>query len=104
MYTNKEIVDYVFNTIQEESNAVSLPQSVGYGFAYAMQQIPGPWMTLDGLRRQSVDLVMPQGAMGFDEFGMADLTTMEEVAERYLIRFRKVSMFVDDDAVVNPPR
>ena len=59
VYTNKEIVDYVYNVIKEESNAVNLPQPVGYGFAYAMQQIPGPWMTLDGFRRQSVDLVQP---------------------------------------------
>lgn len=104
VYTNKEIVDYVFATIQEESNAVSLPQPLGYAFAYGMQMIPGPWMTLDSLKRQSVDLVMPEGAMGFDELGMTDLTTMEEVAPRYLIRFRKVPMFVDDDNVVNPPR
>ena len=103
VYTNKEIVDYVYNVIKEESNAVNLPQPVGYGFAYAMQQIPGPWMTLDGFRRQSVDLVQPANVMGFDELGMSKLTSIEEVAERYLVRFRKMSVFVEDGEVVNAP-
>jgi len=103
VYTNKEIVDYVFDTIKEESNAVKVPRSVGYGFAYAMGQMPGPWMTVDGLRRQSVDLCMPEGALGFADLGIDDLVVMEEVAERYLMRFRKSSMFVDEDTVVNQP-
>ena len=103
VYTNQEITDYVFKTIREESNAVNLPRPIGYAFAYGMQQIPGSWYTLDGLRRQSVDLVATEGTLGFEELGMTKLTTIEEVGDRYLVRFRKMSMFVDDGEVVNAP-
>ena len=103
VYTNQEIVDYVYKVIKEESNAINLPRSLGYAFAYGMQQIPNSWYTLDGLRRQSVDLVMPPDALGFDELGISKLTAIEDVAERYLVRFRKMSMFVDDNEVVNAP-
>jgi len=103
VYTNKEIVDYVFSVIKEESNAVNMPRSLGYGFAYAMGQLPSPWMSVDQLRRQSVDLCMPEGALGFADLGIDDLVAIEDVAERYLTRFRKSSMFVEDDGVVNQP-
>jgi len=104
VYTNKEIVDYVFETIKEESNALNLPRSVGYPFAFAFQQLPGAWLNLDGFKRQSVDLLQAEGSMGFAELGMDDLTPMEEVAERYLVRFRKASMFIDDtEEVVKQP-
>jgi len=105
VYTNKEIVDYVFDTIKEESNAVNLPAPIGYAVAYGLQQIPGPWMTLDQMRRQSVDLVKPEGTMGFEDLGMTKkLTAIEDVAERYLVRFRKMSVFVEEGEVVNQPR
>jgi len=103
VYTNKQLVDYVFETIKEDSNAINMPRSAGYGFALAMQQVPNPWFTLDGLRRQSVDLCATPGAMDFDELGISHLTAVEDVAERYLLRFREMSHFVDDGEVVNPP-
>jgi NADH dehydrogenase (ubiquinone) 1 alpha subcomplex subunit 9 len=103
-YTNQELIDYVFKVIKEESNAIQLSKPVGYAFAYGMQQIPNPWMTVDGFRRQSVDLVLPEGVMGFDELGIDKLTTVEDVGERYLVRFRKMSVFVDEGEVVNAPR
>lgn len=105
VYTNKEIVDFVFDAIKEDSNAINLPKPIGYGVAFAMQQIPAPWMTVDEMRRKSVDLVKPEGAMGFEELGITKkLTAIEDVAERYLIRFREMSHFVEDGEVVNAPR
>jgi len=41
--------------------------------------------------------------MDFDELGISHLTAVEDVAERYLLRFREMSHFVDDGEVVNPP-
>ena len=41
--------------------------------------------------------------LSIDELGVESLTAMEDVAGRYLVRFRKMSMFVDDGEVVNPP-
>lgn len=100
VYTNKELIDYVFHVIKEDSNAMSLPPSVAMAVAYAFQNIPNPWMSVDVMRRQSVDLVMPQGAPGFAELGMTDLVVMEDVAERYLVRFRQMSSMVNDDETV----
>ena len=57
------------------------------------------------MRRTSVDLTMPAGSPGFEEIGMTDLVAMEDVCERYLIRFRQMSAMVDDDnTVVNSPK
>lgn len=103
VYTNQELLDYVFKIIKEESNQLALPKPIGYAAAAAMSQIPNSWYTLDGLRRQSVDLVMPEGAPGFEELGISNLTAVEDVAERYLVRFRKMSMFIEEDEVVNAP-
>ena len=33
-----------------------------------------------------------------------DPTPMEDIAERYLVRFRKSSMFIDEDEIVKQPR
>lgn len=102
-YTNKDIVDYVFDVIKEESNAVHLPPSVGYAVALGMQQLPNPWITVDGFRRQSVDLVTDETALGFADIGMTDLTAMEDVGERYLTRFRKMSVMIEDDEIIKQP-
>ena len=49
-YTNKEIADLVFDEIDEESNAITLPRSLGHLHAYAMGFIPGAWYDLDAVR------------------------------------------------------
>ena len=60
-------------------------------------------MTLDGMRRQSVDLIMPEGALGFNDLGIdTKLTAIEDVAERWLVRFRKMSVFVEDGEIITP--
>ena len=51
---------------------------------------------------------MPPGAASFEEVGMAasDLMVMEDLADRYLLRFRKMSEFVDHENadVVSQPK
>lgn len=100
VYTNKQIVDYVFTQIVEPSNAYNVPRGLGFGMAAAMTMIPNPWMTLDGMRRTTVDIVQPSGTLGFEELGMRP-TPMEDIADRYLVRFRKTSLFVEDGAVIS---
>ena len=34
---------------------------------------------------------------GFAELGMTDLATMEDIAPRYLVRFRQMSTLIEDD-------
>ena len=106
VYTNKELVEYVFEQIKEDNNAVTLPPPVALGLAFAFQQLPNPWMHSDAMRRASVDLLMPEGAMGFEDLGMSEITPLEDIGTRYLIRFRQMSAFVDDDSTVvkQPPR
>jgi len=106
VYSNKEIVDYVLHTIREENNAIDLPRPVGYAVGSAMGMIPNPWMSLEGMRRQSVDLVQPESdVLTFDDLDIGKkLTAIEDVAERYLVRFRKMSVFVEDGEVINQPR
>jgi NADH dehydrogenase len=99
-YTNREIFDYVFTQIVEPSNAYAVPRSVGFAMASAMSLIPNPWMTLDGVRRTTVDICKPEGTPGFEELGITP-TPMEDIADRYLVRFRKTSLFVEDGAVIS---
>ena len=56
--------------------------------AFGVQQLPDPWLTCDALG-ESVDLVMPDGALGLAALGVAAPVAIEDVAERYLMRFKK---------------
>ena len=100
VYSNKELVDYVFDVIKEDNNALALSPSAAMAVGFGFQQLPNPWMTADAMRRTSVDLCMPAGAPGFAELGMAELTPLEDIAPRYLIRFRQMSAMVEDDGTV----
>mgnify|MGYP004346787887 CR=1 FL=1 len=45
--------------------------------------------------------MLPEGAPGFDVLGMQDdLVQLEDIAERYLMRFRQMSALVEDDHTV----
>ena len=85
-------------TIAEPYAGVDVPAGVGMALAFGVQQLPDPWLTCDALRRESVDLVMPDGAPGLAALGVAAPVAIEDVAERYLMRFKKnVSHFVDEE-------
>jgi NADH dehydrogenase (ubiquinone) 1 alpha subcomplex subunit 9 len=96
-YTNKELVDYVFDMIKEDNNAVAFSPAVAKSIAFGLQQIPNPWMTADAMRRTSVDLTMPEGALGLSDLGVTSPMVLEDIALRYLVRFRQMSYMVDDD-------
>lgn len=104
VYTNREIVDYVLDVIKEDDNVMMLPPPVALGVGAAFSLLPNPWLSSEMMKRQSVDLVLPAGAdNGLAELGV-DPTPMEDIAERYLVRFRKSSMFIDEDEIVKQPR
>ena len=65
--------------------------------------LPNPWLTPDILRMQTVDTTMPAGALGLKDLGVEEPVNMEDRADRYLIRFRKPSMFQDEGEIVRPP-
>ena len=50
-YTNKELVDYVFTVIKEDNNTLELAPPVAQAMAFGFQQLPNPWMNVDGLKR-----------------------------------------------------
>jgi len=93
-YTTQEIYDYVHKTIDEPSNAFNVPTPVGMALAMGVQQLPDAWLSCDQLRRESVDIVRTDGATGFEDFGMTP-TAIEDIALRYLLRFRKTAMVTD---------
>lgn len=103
-YTNKELSDYVYRMIGDESNAVVLPRSLGMAIAYGTQLIPDPWLTVDGLKLQGVETTQPAGAPGLAELGVTEPVPIEDVAERYLLRFKKQSHFEDDGKVIHAPK
>jgi NADH dehydrogenase (ubiquinone) 1 alpha subcomplex subunit 9 len=104
VYTNKELTDYVFKTIADESNAVVLPRSIGIAMASVLQLSPNAWLTVDGLRMQTVDTTMPPDAPGLAELGVTEPVTIEDRADRYLMRFKKQSHFQEEDTIVQAPR
>jgi len=90
--------------IGDDSNAVVLPRSLGMGIAYGTQLIPDPWLTVDMLKMQSIATTMPEGAPGLAELGVEEPGLIEDIAERYLLRFKKLSHFIKDDEVIQAPR
>jgi len=105
VYTNSEVVNYTLKVINEPQSYYNVPRSVGNMMAFGVQQLPDAWLTCDMLRRESVDIVREGGGTGFEGLGITP-EEMEEIGERYLIRFRKTSMFIDEDAekVVSQPK
>ena len=104
-YTNKDIVDFVLDSIHEDNNTITLPPPVAMGIGAGFSLFPNPWMSAEMMKRQSVDLTLPAGSVnGFEELGIDDISSMEDIADRYLVRFKKSSAFVDDDDVVRQPR
>ena len=131
-YTNKELAAYVFKVstacpqsratprratplrhasaprpaqvICDDNNAVVLPRSIGMAFAAGISILPNPWLTPDQLRMQTVDTTMPADSLGMADLGVEPVA-MEDRADRYLIRFKKPSMFQDDQGeIVRPPQ
>jgi len=104
VYTNAELYEYVFEVIKESGNIVSVPQPAAMAYATAMGMIPGSWLSADMVRQQTTTVTMPAVAAGFEELGMTEIYDVEEIAPRYLVRFRQMSEFVDEDEVVQQPR
>jgi len=102
-YTYQELVNYTMKTINEPQNSISVPEPVGKALAFAVGQLPDPWLTLDGLRHQSADCIRAGGGTGFEGLGIEPVA-VEDVAERYLVRFRKQHLLIDEDNIVRQPR
>ena len=103
-YTNKEMCDYVFKVIADDSNAVVLPRSVGMAMAAGVQLLPNPWLTPDQLRMQTVDTTMPEDSLGAADLGVTEPVNMEDRADRYLCRFRKISQFQEEREIIRAPQ
>jgi len=103
-YTNLQMAEYVFKVIADDNNAVVLPRPIGMAFATAISILPNPWLTPDQLKMQTVDTTMPTDVLGIKDLGVEEPVNMEDRADRYLIRFKKPSMFEDEGEIVRPPQ
>jgi len=103
VYTNLQMAEYVFKVIADDNNAIVFPRPIGMAFGFLIGLLPNPWLTPDILRMQTVDTTMPAGVLGLKDLGVEEPVNMEDRADRYLIRFRKPSMFQDDGEIVRPP-
>jgi len=92
-----------WQTIADDNNAIVFSRPTGMAFAFLIGLLPNPWLTPDILRMQTVDTTMPAGALGLKDLGVEEPVNMEDRADRYLIRFRKPSMFQDEGEIVRPP-
>jgi NADH dehydrogenase (ubiquinone) 1 alpha subcomplex subunit 9 len=104
VYTNLQLAEYVFKVIADDNNAVVLPRPIGMAFATAISILPNPWLTPDQLKMQTVDTTMPTDVLGIKDLGVEEPVNMEDRADRYLIRFKKPSMFEDEGEIVRPPQ
>jgi uncharacterized protein YbjT (DUF2867 family) len=90
--------------IADDNNAVVLPRPIGMAFATAISILPNPWLTPDILKMQTVETTMPADVLGIKDLGVEEPVNMEDRADRYLIRFKKPSMFEDDKEIIRPPQ
>uniref|UniRef100_A0A7S0IXH7 NAD-dependent epimerase/dehydratase domain-containing protein n=1 Tax=Calcidiscus leptoporus TaxID=127549 RepID=A0A7S0IXH7_9EUKA len=103
VYTMKEITDFMYKSIDDSNNAVSVPQALSLAIGFAVEQLPGPWLSADEVRLQATDVVLPEGgAPGLEELGIAP-SPMEEIAEHYLFMYKKSCPFIDNGRVYTPP-
>jgi len=105
VYTNQDICDYVLSVIDEPPNSFNVPEAIGMALAYGVEKLPDAWLTRDQLKFSMTDVVRAGGGTGFEQFDISP-TAIEDVAPRYLVRFRKSSTLVDREAgkVVNQPQ
>jgi len=92
--TFKELVDFSYKVLAEESPAVSVPNSIAMTMAKLVEQLPNPWLTQEEFIIQSLDLTMPEGALGLTDLGVKP-TAFDPLVERYLLAYRKESAFID---------
>ena len=87
--------------VGEKNNGMPVPKPVAMAMATAIQVLPDPWLTVDDLRFKSVDLLQ-EDMPGLAELGIK-ATPLEDIAERYIMRLRRKSFFVDDKTIVRAP-
>lgn len=95
VYSVRELYEFLFKSIHEPDNIFEVPAAVGQAIATGISYLPNPWVTPDMLKYQLENQILKRGN-GLTELGIIP-TAMEDRAQRYLIRFKKTSQFVDTD-------
>eukprot|EP00937_MAST-01D_sp_MAST-1D-sp2_P002878 g2878.t1 len=93
VYTQKEIVEFVFDTIQVAGNAVPVPQSLLEMQAWAVGNLPRPFTTKDTVTLWAQDHTIDGELPGFDTLGITP-ADLEEFGPRLLLRFRPGGHFL----------
>ena len=95
-YTVKEILDYVYETTETQSNLVDFPDTdIAVRLSQAGELFPNPIITRDLVRRMCEDELPSAGGIdGFKELGMTQ-ASFEKKAFNVLYRFRTESHFAN---------
>ena len=93
-YTQKEIVEFVFDSINVPGKSVPVPASLLEMQAWAIGQLPRPFINKDTVRLWAQDDTIDGSLPGFEELGITP-SNLEEFGPRLLLRFRPGGHFLD---------
>jgi NADH dehydrogenase len=88
VYTFRQILQYIMNTIGKRRFLLPLPFPVASAMGAVAQWLPKPPLTLDQVRLLKYDNVASANALGFAQLGISP-TAVEVIVPQYLLRFNK---------------
>ena len=93
-YTQKEIVEFVFDNISVSGNTVPVPAKLLEMQAWAVGQLPRPFVNSDTVKLWSQDDIADGSLPGFEQLGITP-ANLEDFGPRLLLRFRPGGHFLD---------
>jgi len=94
VYTFRQILEYIMNTIGKRRFLLPLPFPVASAMGAVAQWVPKPPLTLDQVRLLKYDNVASANTHGFAQLGISP-TAVEVIVPQYLSRFNKQAASVE---------
>jgi NADH dehydrogenase len=92
VYSYKQLMALLLEACGRKRFLVPVPPQIIKMWAWFLQILPSPILTVDQVKMLSVDNVVSEGAANFDDLGIAP-TSAEAVLPTYLWRFRPAGQF-----------
>jgi uncharacterized protein YbjT (DUF2867 family) len=94
-YTQKEIVEFVFDTIKVNGQAVPVPQKLLELQAMGVGMLPNPMVNEDQVKLWALDHTIDGSLPGFEALGITP-QNLEDYGKQFLLRFKPGGHFVEE--------
>ena len=94
-YTQKELVDFVFDTIKVNGKSMPMPQQILELQATGVGLLPNPMVNPDQIKLWAEDHTVDGSLPGFKELGITP-QSLEDFGKKFLLRFKPGGHFVEE--------